>query len=81
LTGYRSSAGNVRNFCRVCGANLPSVLPDMNDVRVPLTTLDDDPKTQPTVHLYVKLKVPWLDIADALPQYPATVDLRELVQP
>jgi hypothetical protein len=80
LTGYRSSAGNVRNFCRICGSNLPSVFPEMNYVRIPIATLDDDPGIQPMAHLYVKSKVPWFEIVDGLPQYPEVVDLRELVQ-
>jgi ADP-ribosyl-[dinitrogen reductase] hydrolase len=80
LTGYRSSEGNVQNFCRVCGAHLPSVFPEINYVRVPLATLDDDPHTQPICHSYVKSKVSWFEIADSLTQYPESVDLRELVQ-
>ncbi|NJO78937.1 MAG: GFA family protein [Cyanobacteria bacterium RM1_2_2] len=79
LTGYRSSESSIRNFCRVCGSKMPSVFPEMNDVPIPLATLNDDPEIQPKVHLYVKSKVPWFEIADALPQYPAMVDLRELV--
>lgn len=80
LTGYRSSEGNVRNFCQVCGSNMPSVFPQMNYVRIPLATLDDEPKTHPVAHLYVQSKVSWYEIADTLPQYPEIVDLRELVQ-
>jgi hypothetical protein len=79
LTGYRSSEGNVRNFCQVCGSNMPSIFPEMNYVRIPLATLDDEPEIQPKVHLYVKSKVPWFEIADELPQYPEVVDLRKLV--
>jgi hypothetical protein len=79
LTAYRSSEGNVRNFCRVCGSNMPSVFPEMNYVRVPLGTLDDNPQIKPAAHLYVKSKVPWFEIADSLPQYPEIVDLRELL--
>jgi hypothetical protein len=80
LTGYQSSTGNVRNFCSRCGSNMPSVFQQMNYVRIPLAALDNDPKTQPVAHLYVKSKVPWFDIADNLTQYPEIVDLRELVQ-
>lgn len=79
LTGYQAVQG-PRNFCRVCGSNMPSVFPEMNYVRIPLATLDDDPEIQPKVHLYVKSKVPWFEIADTLPQYPEIIDLRELVQ-
>ena len=80
LTSYQSSSGNVRNFCRVCGSNMPSVFPEMNYVRIPLVTLDDDPEIKSAVHLFVKSKVPWFEIADTLPQYPEIVDLRELAQ-
>jgi hypothetical protein len=80
LSGYQSSEGNVRNFCQVCGSNLPSVFPEINYVRIPLATLNDDPGIKLIAHLYVKSKVPWVDIADCLPQYPEVVDLRELVQ-
>jgi hypothetical protein len=78
LTGYRSSEGNMRNFCRVCGSNMPSLFPEMNYVRIPLGTLDEDPEIKPVAHLYVKSKVPWFAIADSLPEYPESVDLREL---
>lgn len=80
LTGYSSSEGNVRNFCRVCGSSMPSVFPPINYVRIPLATLDDDPETQPVAHLYVKSKVPWFEITDTLPQYPEIVALRDLMK-
>lgn len=79
LTRYQSSESNVRNFCRVCGSNMPSVFPKMNYVRIPLATLDDESEIQPKVHMYVKSKVPWFEIVDELPQYPEVVDPRELV--
>lgn len=59
---------------------MPSVFPQMNYVRIPLATLDDDPKVQPAVHLYVKSKVPWFEIADSLPQYLEIADLRDVAQ-
>jgi hypothetical protein len=80
LIGYRSSEGSVRNFCRVCGFNLPSVFTEMNYVRIPLATLEDDPGIQPVAHLYVKSKVSCFDIAVCLPQCPEVVDLRKVVQ-
>jgi hypothetical protein len=80
LTGYESSAGNLRNFCRICGANMPSLFPETNYVRIPLATLDDPSEIRPVAHLYVKSKVPWFEIADGLPQYPEAVDLRSLAE-
>jgi hypothetical protein len=80
LTGYGSSEGNVRNFCCICGSNMPSVFLQMNYVRIPLGTLDDDPEIKPAAHLYVKSRVPWFEITDGLPQYAGVVDLRELMK-
>lgn len=61
---------NVRNFCRVCGSNVPSVFPAINYVRIPMGTVDDDPIVRPSVHLFVASKALWSEICDELPQYP-----------
>ncbi|WP_414583158.1 GFA family protein [Scytonema sp. PCC 10023] len=60
---------NVRNFCRVCGSNVPSVFPAIDYVRIPMGTVDDDPGMRPSVHLFVASKAPWSEICDQLPQH------------
>lgn len=69
IVSYRSSENNLRNFCRVCGANVPAVIQEMNYVRIPMGTLDDDPDIKPCVHIFVASKAPWFEITDSLPQY------------
>jgi hypothetical protein len=69
ITSYKSSENNLRNFCRVCGANVPSVFPKTNHVRIPMGTLDDDAGIKPSVHIFVADKVSWFEITDSLSQY------------
>ena len=72
LSGYRSSPGTTRTFCRVCGSNLISVFDDRPEVLgLALGTLDDDPGIRPGLHIFVGSKAPWYEIADDLPQYEA----------
>jgi len=66
---YTSSPGNVRAFCRNCGARMPVVeMPD-NHVIIPAGSLDDDPGVRPVVHLFAGSKAPWIEITDGLPQF------------
>ncbi|MBW4450008.1 MAG: GFA family protein [Spirirestis rafaelensis WJT71-NPBG6] len=74
ITSYKSSEKNLRNFCRVCGSNVPSVFPKTNHVRIPMGTLDDDAGIKPSVHIFVADKAPWFEISDRLPQYTAMPD-------
>lgn len=69
IASYKSTENNVRNFCRVCGSNVPSLFREMNYVRIPMGTLDDEPEIKPSAHLFVRSKVSWLDLNDDLPQY------------
>lgn len=74
ITSYKSSANNLRNFCKVCGSNVPSVFQETNHVRIPMGTLDEDPQIKPCVQIFVADKAPWFDITDSLPQYPKMPD-------
>lgn len=74
ITSYTSSENNLRNFCRVCGSNVPSVFQETNHVRIPMGTLDDNPSINPCVHIFVASKASWFEIADSLPQYPEMPD-------
>jgi|SRR5579884_356697 len=72
LSGYESSPGNRRTFCRVCGSPLASFFADHPAwVGLALGTLDDDPGVRPAAHVFVGSKAPWYAIADDLPQYEA----------
>ena len=71
IRAYRSSAPIERTFCSTCGARLTIRFDGMPDsVWVSLATLDDAGPLRPDVHMFVASKAPWLDINDALPQFP-----------
>jgi hypothetical protein len=69
ITSYQSTPHNFRNFCRVCGSNVPIVVAQRNQVAIPMGTLDDAPGIQPEVNLFVAYKAPWFEITDSLPNY------------
>ena len=71
VRAYRSSPPIERTFCATCGARLTVRFDGMPDaVWVSLATLDDDPGVRPGVHMFVASKAPWVEITDALPQFP-----------
>ena len=55
------------SFCRVCGSSLPQVNDD--GVVLPAGTLDDDPGTTPSCHIFTGSKASWYDISGKRPQY------------
>jgi hypothetical protein len=70
VSKYQSSPGEVRTFCRVCGATLPTFLTgDHAEIGLPLGTLDGDPGVRPSAHIFVGSKAAWFEITDALPQF------------
>jgi hypothetical protein len=71
VRAYRSSPTIERTFCATCGARLTVRFDGMPAaVWVSLATLDDDPGVRPGVHMFVGSKAPWVEITDALPQFP-----------
>jgi hypothetical protein len=70
LTEYRSSAPVLRGFCALCGGSLTY----RNEARaaeidVILVTLDEPAQLAPQMHVWVADKLPWVLIADGLPQH------------
>ena len=64
-----SSPGKHRFFCGICGGGIylrAEHRPGMVFVRA--GSLDDEPHMKPLAHVWTSAKVPWHDIADALPQ-------------
>jgi hypothetical protein len=71
LSEFRSSARVVRGFCAACGSSLTysnEKRPD--EVDVTLGTLDAPQQLRPQMHVWVADKLPWVQIADELPQWP-----------
>lgn len=57
-------------FCDTCGAQMPHpVRIDPSRVLVQAGALDDDPGVRPACHIFVRSKVPWLEITDGLPRF------------
>ena len=72
LARYRSSPGEERTFCRVCGATLVTLFLDRPDqLGLALGTLDDDPGVRASAHVFVASKAPWFEIEDDLPRFSA----------
>lgn len=72
LTEYRSSAPVVRGFCAACGSSISYRHAGRSqDIDLALVTLDDAGAFVPQAHVWVADKLPWVQIADGLPQHQA----------
>ena len=59
-------------FCRRCGSDVPRVARARNVVSVPAGTLDSDPGTAPTAHIYLDSRADWDDLPnDGVAQFAA----------
>ena len=70
LTGYESSPGQTKYFCKTCGSPIVSrntARPDQ--VRVRLGTIESDIAERPMAHIFVGSKANWEDICGELPQF------------
>jgi hypothetical protein len=70
IARFESSPGFFRCFCSRCG----SVVPEEGGgerVFMPAGCLEDDPRSDPAVHIFVASKAPWYEIADELPRFDA----------
>ena len=70
LSAFESSPGKLRRFCSVCGTHLLAERPAQPHVILRVPTLDDDPGTRPTMHIWTSHDVPWLADGDDAPRYP-----------
>lgn len=75
LSEFRSSPGVWRGFCPRCGTSLTYRREARQDeIDVTLASLDDPTAIQPLMHVWVADRVPWMTIADGLPQHPGGTD-------
>ncbi|WKB51804.1 GFA family protein [Eleftheria terrae] len=69
-TRFRSSARGTRSFCPQCGTQLTFESDDYPDeVDVTTSSLDDPAQVPPQDHTYVGSRLPWVVLADGLPQF------------
>ena len=72
IQSFESAPGSFRKFwCvqRVCSSTVPGKAAYLTTVSVPAGLLDDDPGVRPKLHVFVRSKVPWVEIEDGLPQH------------
>jgi hypothetical protein len=69
IQSFEAAPGSFRNFCRVCSSTVPGKAPYLTTVSVPAGLLDDDPGVRPKLHVFVRSKVPWIEIDDDLPKH------------
>jgi len=72
LTGYESSPGQTRYFCKVCGSPILSKTESKTEeVRIRLGTIVSDIVERPEAHIFSTSKANWEEITGDLPQYQA----------
>jgi hypothetical protein len=70
LSEFASSASVLRGFCAACGTSLTYRRDGRpTEIDVTLASLDDAVLLRPECHIWVRDKLPWLVIADGLPQF------------
>lgn len=74
LTGYESSPGQTKYFCKYCGSPIMSKTESTPEqVRIRLGTIDSDISERPVAHIFATSKANWDTICDDLPEYPAYI--------
>lgn len=68
VQAYESSPGRERLFCRQCGSPLANRHSGAVG-EVVIGTVDGDPGSRPSEHIFVGSKAPWYEITDDLPQH------------
>lgn len=70
LTGYESTPGQTKYFCRHCGSPIISKTKAAKDkIRVRVGTIETDIDERPLAHIFVASRANWEEIEDKLPQY------------
>ena len=69
LTAFESSPGKFRYFCSVCGSHVLAERPAQSHVVVRVATLDEDPGSKASMHIWCSHNVPWLQDSENAPSY------------
>jgi hypothetical protein len=68
---FESTAQATRSFCPHCGTQLTFEHRDYTDeIAVTTSSLDDPVSLPPKSHIYASSKLPWIKLADQLPECP-----------
>jgi len=70
---YRSSTRSERGGCGTCGCRLfYRSTSSPGEVHIAAASVTEGIDRKPSAHIFIDEKVPWLEIADGLPQIPGT---------
>ena len=78
LSSYESSPGKLRRFCSVCGSHLVAEREGQPHVVLRVATLDEDPGSRPSAHIWTSHDVTWLGYGKAVPSYPSMPSSEEI---
>jgi hypothetical protein len=78
LSIVRSSQDVERGFCGACGTTLTYAHARRDrEIDVTLASLEDPSLVTPQAHIWVRDKLPWIEITDGLPQYSRVLGMDE----
>ena len=67
---FTTGSGTRRSFCRHCGSSLTgTVANEPDNIYLAVGTFDTPLRLKPEHHIFIRSKVPWLDLHDGLPQH------------
>jgi hypothetical protein len=70
LTGYESSPGQTKYFCKTCGSPVLSRnLKRLDQIRIRVGTIESEISERPEAHIFVSSKAHWEDFDNSLPRY------------
>ena len=69
---FESSEGKYRSFCHDCGTSL--TFEDDELIEFHISTLDSPEDFPPNEHTHYSERIDWLEIADTLPKYRASIE-------
>src|SRR4051794_12623836 len=70
LGSFESTPGKLPHFCTRCGTHLVAEWVTQPQVILRVASLDDDPGTRPSAHIWTSHEVPWLDHGAGIPSFP-----------
>lgn len=75
LSGYESSPGKVRKFCKICGSQLVAERADRMILRA--GCIDTKIESRPAAHIWRSDGANWYDPKDELPELPEGIPARD----
>lgn len=70
LTGYESSPGQTKYFCKTCGSPILSRnLARLDQIRIRVGTIESDISERPEAHIFVSSKANWEEVCGDIPRF------------